>query len=255
MIVLAWIAAAGALALARPGRATDAGPGGVNAGLGGGVARHRPVSPAQPVRWWLPVAVGVAVTLTLAVAGAPPAAALVLGAVTVGPVLVRQRASQRAQHGLPGLPLVLELLAGCLRAGAPPDRALASIAAVIDEASDPDGQPSPLAETVAPLARVGRLLQWGADPYATWTGLAETPGYEPVAIAARRCAGSGARLAGAVTAVAGEVRRDRSVAALARAERVGVWALLPLGLCFLPAFVCIGVLPVILGIAGEVLHG
>jgi pilus assembly protein TadC len=34
-----------------------------------------------------------------------------------------------------------------------------------------------------------------------------------------------------------------------------VWSLLPLGLCFLPAFACLGVLPVILGVAGEVFGG
>jgi pilus assembly protein TadC len=42
---------------------------------------------------------------------------------------------------------------------------------------------------------------------------------------------------------------------LSKAERVGVWSLLPLGLCFLPAFVCLGVVPVILGVAGEVFAG
>jgi hypothetical protein len=42
---------------------------------------------------------------------------------------------------------------------------------------------------------------------------------------------------------------------LARAERVGVWSLLPLGCCFLPAFVCLGVVPMILGVAGKVLPG
>jgi hypothetical protein len=31
-----------------------------------------------------------------------------------------------------------------------------------------------------------------------------------------------------------------------------VWVLAPLGLCFLPAFVCLGVVPLVLGIAGDV---
>jgi hypothetical protein len=35
-----------------------------------------------------------------------------------------------------------------------------------------------------------------------------------------------------------------------------VWSLLPLGFCFLPAFICIGIIPVVIGVAGEVLgHG
>jgi hypothetical protein len=43
--------------------------------------------------------------------------------------------------------------------------------------------------------------------------------------------------------------RARTEAAVRRA---GVWVLAPLGLCFLPAFVCLGVAPLVLGIAGTV---
>jgi hypothetical protein len=35
-------------------------------------------------------------------------------------------------------------------------------------------------------------------------------------------------------------------------RRAGVWILAPLGLCFLPAFLCLGVVPLVLGVAGEV---
>ena len=35
--------------------------------------------------------------------------------------------------------------------------------------------------------------------------------------------------------------------------KAGVWVLAPLGVCFLPAFVCLGVVPLVLGIAGNVL--
>ena len=35
----------------------------------------------------------------------------------------------------------------------------------------------------------------------------------------------------------------------AAVRRAGVWVLAPLGLCFLPAFVCLGVAPLVLGIA------
>jgi pilus assembly protein TadC len=36
-------------------------------------------------------------------------------------------------------------------------------------------------------------------------------------------------------------------------QRAGVRVLAPLGLCFLPAFVCLGVVPLVIGIAGDVL--
>jgi hypothetical protein len=35
-------------------------------------------------------------------------------------------------------------------------------------------------------------------------------------------------------------------------RRAGVWVLAPLGLCFLPAFLCLGVVPLVLGIAADV---
>jgi len=44
-------------------------------------------------------------------------------------------------------------------------------------------------------------------------------------------------------------------AAWAAAERAGVLVTGPLGLCFLPAFLCLGVVPVVLGLAGSVLPG
>ena len=37
-----------------------------------------------------------------------------------------------------------------------------------------------------------------------------------------------------------------------RVRRAGVWVLAPLGLCFLPAFVCLGVVPLVLGHRGDV---
>ncbi len=39
----------------------------------------------------------------------------------------------------------------------------------------------------------------------------------------------------------------------ARAQRAGVLITAPLGLCFLPAFLVLGVAPVVIGLAGEVL--
>jgi pilus assembly protein TadC len=40
--------------------------------------------------------------------------------------------------------------------------------------------------------------------------------------------------------------------AAAAAERAGVLIAGPLGLCFLPAFVCLGIVPVVVGLAGEI---
>lgn len=145
---------------------------------------------------------------------------------------------------------VVDLLAGALAAGLPPELAIDGVAAAVAE----HGSDS-LRRAVEPLGRVGRLLQLGSDPAVAWASLYPAPGYAPVADSGRRCAASGARLASALAAVADELRSRHQAEALARAERVGVWSLLPLGLCFLPAFVCLGVVPVILGVAGEVFGG
>ncbi|MCW2524955.1 MAG: putative type secretion system integral rane subunit, partial [Frankiales bacterium] len=52
-----------------------------------------------------------------------------------------------------------------------------------------------------------------------------------------------------------ELRERHQQEALAAAERAGVWSMVPLGLCFLPAYVCIGVVPVVLGVGGQALSG
>lgn len=143
---------------------------------------------------------------------------------------------------------VLDLLASALTAGAPPELALEGVLAAVRQ----HGTDS-LRRAVDPLGRVGRLLQLGSEPAAAWATLHSVPGYGPVADCGRRCATSGARLASGLAVVAVELRARHQAEALARAERVGVWSLLPLGLCFLPAFVCLGVVPVLLGVAGQVL--
>jgi pilus assembly protein TadC len=154
-------------------------------------------------------------------------------------------------HGRPGrtsrddagrVPLVLDLLGSALRAGQPVPSALVAVA------------PLGGARLAGQLAHVGGLLRLGADPERAWASLTD-PALAPVADIARRSADSGARLARGCELLAAELRDDARAAALARAHRVGVWALAPLGLCFLPAFGCLGIVPVIVGIAGDVLSG
>lgn len=71
---------------------------------------------------------------------------------------------------------------------------------------------------------------------------------------ARRSASSGAALAGGVAELAEQSRHDAAHTAAASAERAGVLIAGPLGLCFLPAFVCLGIVPVVAGLAGDVLQ-
>jgi pilus assembly protein TadC len=71
---------------------------------------------------------------------------------------------------------------------------------------------------------------------------------------ARRSASSGAAIAQGVAELATQARDDAADAARAAAERAAVLIAGPLGLCYLPAFLCLGIVPVVAGLAGDVLH-
>ncbi len=146
----------------------------------------------------------------------------------------------------PGLALLLDLAAAALRAGQP-------VAAALELAA-PASQEGPRAI----FGQVAGLLRLGTDPAEAWELAAADARLAPVARAAARSASSGARLALGWEQLAGELRAEQRASAEARAQRAGVWAMAPLGLCFLPAFVCLGVVPIVVGIAsaafGGVLH-
>ncbi|MEY2249068.1 hypothetical protein AB8A21_40145, partial [Streptomyces sp. BF23-18] len=55
--------------------------------------------------------------------------------------------------------------------------------------------------------------------------------------------------------LAAEARAEWARTATARARRAAVMVTAPVGLCFLPAFLAIGVLPVVIGLAGGLLRG
>ena len=181
-------------------------------------------------------------TAAVAVAGLA-AAPLAILAVPVAAQLVRrlgERAPQRRAD--PSLPLALDLMAAALRSGRPLSIAVRLAAPATGPAS------------AAALARVAGLLDLGADPAAAWA-LVDESALLPVAVAARRSADSGARLAQGFEQLAADLRQQARTAAQERAQRAGVLAMLPLGLCFLPAFVCIGVVPVVISIAGGAFAG
>jgi pilus assembly protein TadC len=140
------------------------------------------------------------------------------------------------------LPLALDLLAACLVGGAPTVDAVRAVAAALT---------GPCA---ARLARVGAALEVGSPPSDAWRALGEGPG--PAGAAARalsRAADGGAPVAAAVARVAADARREAGARAERAARRAGVLAVGPLGLCFLPAFLLLGVMPAIVGLASPLL--
>ncbi|MPZ82056.1 MAG: secretion system protein [Actinophytocola sp.] len=132
-----------------------------------------------------------------------------------------------------------DLLAACLRAGLPVPTAVTAIA---------DDLPS---DATRALRATADLLAMGADPIDAWTPAMNCPHTAALARGARHTARSGTALADVVGTLATTVRDTASDAAEARAQRAGVLIAAPLGLCFLPAFVCLGIVPIIAGLAGR----
>jgi pilus assembly protein TadC len=85
--------------------------------------------------------------------------------------------------------------------------------------------------------------------------LAGLPGAGQLARLLERADVTGLPAAGPVARLAADARAGWARAATERARRAAVTVTAPVGLCFLPAFVAVGVLPVVIGLAGGVLGG
>jgi pilus assembly protein TadC len=139
------------------------------------------------------------------------------------------------------IPVVLELLAAALRSGAGIPRALEAAGQAI---GGRDG---------IHLARVSRALRLGAGWDAAWS---QNPGrLAAVARALRPAWADGASPSEALSVAADSLRRDQRDAARLAAKTLAVRLVLPLGACFLPAFVLIGLVPVLLALGVGVLSG
>jgi pilus assembly protein TadC len=209
--------------------------------------------------WWLSLLAGAA------------------GAVAVRRVPVRSPPPDQAE--LRRVALLLDLLATCLESGMPVG---AAISAVLDTERPTDVAFSAIPEmdefapaldiavhqerpAVAPrwdgrepgrsrpavqdvLAEVAALLALGADPPSAWRAASRHPLVEPLAGAAVRTAVGGVRMAGAVRQLAADHRSRCRALSERSAARAGVAMTAPLALCFLPAFVCLGLAPVVIGL-------
>ncbi|MDN5858408.1 MAG: type II secretion system F family protein [Pseudonocardia sp.] len=198
----------------------------------------RPGTPVRP--GWMVVAGLAGGGIGWAVAGA--GAALLVGGVAIAVVgnLVRRAMREPADSEIE-LAACWELLGVCLRAGMP---VAAAVAAGAEPLSGPAG---------ARLRRVAGLLALGADPSEAWQTVTAAPALAGFARAAARSAGTGAALADAATAEAARIRAAVADSAQARAQRAAVMITGPLGLCFLPAFLVLGIGPVVIGLADAVL--
>lgn len=173
------------------------------------------------------------------------AVAVLLGGVPrrgTSPGSVRTRRAPTRRNDPLAVASSLDVFAACLVSG----MTVAGAAGAAAESA-----PAPLSDV---LGRAAGLLALGADPARAWTDPGTGDGtVTALTRLARRSAASGSALAQGVVDLAEQSRHDAAASARAASERAAVLIAGPLGLCYLPAFVCLGIVPVVVGLAGDVL--
>lgn len=217
--------------------------------LGGGRARGlRPPPPRAPGPSLRPLVLTLAgasvLTVSSVLFGAAGTVLALGGCVAVWVRSHRRRAA--CSQRLPvtsELPVVVGLLASGMRAGATVPVCLAAVSRAAR---------GRLGEE---LAAVAEQLRLGAAPAEAWRRPALP---EPLAAVGRdlaRAADTGAPVADLLDRHVADLRRTLRLRGTARVERLGVLVVAPLGLCFLPAFVLIGIVPMAAELLSRALGG
>ena len=138
------------------------------------------------------------------------------------------------------LPHLIDLFASTLRSGAAPVAGLAQVCAAL---------PGPAADRLAPVVDHAR---WGAGAAEAWESVGDDEHVAPLARAMVRAQTSGASVVDLVERLADELEREGLARAEDAARKVGVAAAVPLGVCLLPAFLLLGVVPTVASLLGSV---
>lgn len=194
----------------------------------------------QPTQQRRTMALVTAVAAALATAGIGWWSLLIGAVAAVGTtVVIRSRARMAAnqrQHKLRAvLPQTCDLLVVCLEAGLPARSAAEAVAPAV---------PEPMAGVLAEAVAKTHL---GVDEYRAWKELAAEPALAGLGRELGRGAATGMSLTARLRVFAADTRKAMAAEAETRAKRVGVRAVLPMMLCFLPAFVLLGLVPILGG--------
>lgn len=145
----------------------------------------------------------------------------------------------RAKHLARQAPDAVDCLAACLAAGA-------DLWTAMEVVADAFGEPT------AGLLRRAVTRHWLGSPHSeTFAEMLAEPATAGIARILLRSVESGAGVSHALASGADQMRRDRTAELERRARSLGVKAVAPLGLCFLPAFVVVAVVPIV----GSLLDG
>jgi hypothetical protein len=162
------------------------------------------------------------------------AAGLAGPGVTLGlGLLERSRSHAAAALLRVQLPGALDAIAACLEAGLPLRRSVEVVAGL----SPP--------EVGALLSRVVQGVAVGLTDAEAWLELGDHPVLGPIARDVARSADWGTTVGALLAEAAGQCRRDAESEAKTRARAVGVRTVLPLSLCYLPAFFLLGLVPML----------
>lgn len=133
------------------------------------------------------------------------------------------------------IPAAVDLLIAVLDAGRPPVDAFVLVARATAAPLGPE------------LALIASRLSVAGDEQSVWEGLQSKPEFAALGRSFRRASRSGMPVGRILGRLADELRRERRATSQERARSVAVATAAPLGLCFLPAFFLIGIVPTILG--------
>lgn len=128
----------------------------------------------------------------------------------------------------------MDLIALALAGGAPTVVALEAVSASCGPA------------VREPLARVAAAMRWGVDDEGAWASASQA--WRPVAGAFALAARAGAPPSALLRRAAADLRTSESERIAVAGAKAGVRIVLPLGACFLPAFVLLTVVPLVLGL-------
>jgi len=140
-------------------------------------------------------------------------------------------------------PITLGFMAFVVQSGAPLRLATEAVSEVADELN------------AQRLRGVIARCDVGFTDGEAWRTLADDPVWGELSRELARCVDTGAATAAVLKSTAAQASQAADADAIAQARTIGVTSTLPLVCCFLPAFLLVGVVPIIGGLIGGYLSG
>lgn len=135
----------------------------------------------------------------------------------------------------------IELYAACLASGVSPAVAAETVADVSVAAPEQ-------------WRSVAAMLSLGAPAVAAWSPMVGLPALSELARVSTFSQSTGSSMVASCERIAADLKERSATDATAAAERAGVIIAIPLAVCFLPAFLILGLLPTVINLATTMLN-